>query len=96
MGETSTGRFRTEGGAEIVLTLPLSAEFAGQQARGELVALDGDGTPTVVDAGPAVRPPDRAPKAEWVAFAVAQGADPVDAEGLTRAELVDLYGSTAD
>jgi hypothetical protein len=37
-------------------------------------------------------PAKAASKAEWVAFAVAQGADEAEAEGLTKPELVDLYG----
>jgi len=38
------------------------------------------------------RPSASAKKAEWVAFAVAQGVDEADAEALTKAELVEQYG----
>lgn len=41
------------------------------------------------DDGP---PAKTAPKADWVAFAVSKGADEVEADGLTKSELVDLYG----
>lgn len=39
------------------------------------------------------RPKDYAPKPEWVAYAVASGADPADAEAATKAELVALFGT---
>lgn len=47
----------------------------------------------LVNSQPAeVDPPAKvAPKAEWVAFAVSQGADEAEAEGLTKSELIDLY-----
>jgi len=47
------------------------------------------------DASPA-RPKDYAAKAEWVAYAVTQGADPDEAEAMTKAELVDQYGKTSN
>ncbi|AOT25752.1 hypothetical protein SEA_TORTELLINI_7 [Mycobacterium phage Tortellini] len=33
-----------------------------------------------------------APKADWVKYAVAKGADPVEAEALNKTELIELYG----
>lgn len=39
------------------------------------------------------RPKDYASKPEWVAYAVASGADPADAEAATKAELVALFGT---
>lgn len=38
------------------------------------------------------RPARSASKADWVAFAVAQGSDPDEAEAATKAELVERYG----
>lgn len=38
------------------------------------------------------RPAQVAPKSEWVAFAVSKGADEAEAESLTKAELIDLFG----
>ncbi|MCI3271398.1 hypothetical protein [Streptomyces cylindrosporus] len=39
-----------------------------------------------------VKPPARsASKADWVAYAVAQGADQAEAEGKTRDQLVELF-----
>lgn len=40
-----------------------------------------------------VRPRSGDPKAEWVTYAIARGADRDDAENATKAELVELYGS---
>ena len=39
------------------------------------------------------QPARSAPKAAWVAYAVAQGADPDETEGMSRADLVSAYGS---
>lgn len=44
-----------------------------------------------VEAIPA-RPSVADRKAEWVDFAVSQGADRVEAESLTKVELIELYG----
>lgn len=41
----------------------------------------------------ASRPAQVAPKAEWVDYAVSQGASREEAEGLTKAELVEMYAS---
>lgn len=41
-------------------------------------------------------PPQAAPKAEWIGWAVANGADPEDAEALTKADLIDQYGAAAE
>lgn len=52
-----------------------------------VVRRDGDGA--------IERPADRAAKAVWVAYAVDRGADPAEAEALTRDELVDQYGTAS-
>lgn len=39
------------------------------------------------------KPKEYAPKGEWVDWALEHGADPVEAEELTKQELIDLYGS---
>lgn len=41
------------------------------------------------------RPPKNAPQAAWVEFAVAEGCDRDQAEGLTRKQLIDAYGEDA-
>jgi hypothetical protein len=38
------------------------------------------------------RPPQAADKAQWVAWAVACGADQADAEQATKAQLIEQYG----
>jgi hypothetical protein len=38
------------------------------------------------------RPTDKSSQAAWAAYAVAQGADPDTAAGMSRAELVKAYG----
>lgn len=48
--------------------------------------------PSIPSAEPAGRPIVNAPKADWVDYAVGQGADRDEAESLTKAELLDLYG----
>jgi hypothetical protein len=56
-----------------------------------------DHTPSADDESAAVeRPKDYASKAEWVAYAVAQGADEADAESATKADLMALYGSNEE
>jgi len=38
------------------------------------------------------RPADSARKDEWITYAVARGADRDEAAGLTKADLIELYG----
>lgn len=38
------------------------------------------------------RPSLNTNKAEWVEYAVARGADPEEANALTKAQLIELYG----
>jgi hypothetical protein len=47
-------------------------------------------------AAAADRPKDYASKVEWLAYAIAQGADADLAAGMSKAELVDAYGKTSD
>lgn len=50
-----------------------------------------------VEQVPTPSPPAKsAPKAEWVSWAVLQGADSATAEGMTRDELVATYGATGE
>lgn len=85
----STGRFRTEGGAEITLDLPLSKVFAEQLRRHELVQLDaeGDGEPETVQ-----QPGKGEAKGRWEEFAVSRGATVADAKAASKADLIELYG----
>lgn len=89
---------RGEGGTVFALALPLHESIADRLTRGYLTRVNEDGSAWTGDADPAVpsvpgtRPAQAAPKAEWVGWAVAQGADPDDAEAMTKADLVDKYG----
>lgn len=73
-------------------------------AKGRLTILKDDGEPVVAttddevaetepdepeDDGP---PTHSAAKADWLAWAIAQGADPDEAAAATKAELIDTYG----
>lgn len=80
--------------------LPLPKPIAGQLARGYVRRVNEDGSnwtpkPETADSEPeaeAKRPPDpKAPKAEWVGFAVLQGMEPDDAEAMTKADLIDKF-----
>ncbi|MET9954215.1 hypothetical protein ABZ135_22065 [Streptomyces sp. NPDC006339] len=87
-----------EGGGVHAMDLPLPEPIADRLTKGLLRRVNEDGTPYVeqaddsVPATPTEAPAKNAPKAEWVGWAVAQGADPEDAEGMTKADLVELYG----
>jgi hypothetical protein len=52
------------------------------------------GTAPEGDNGPAAleRPARSASKAEWIAYAVAQGAEQDDAEAATKEQLIEQYG----
>ncbi|MFR9796144.1 hypothetical protein ACL02U_09610 [Streptomyces sp. MS06] len=42
---------------------------------------------------PTAEPAKNAPKAEWVGWAVVQGADAEQADGMTKADLIETYGT---
>lgn len=82
-----------EGGVVFKMALPLHEAIQDRLTKGFLRRVNPDGsTYTEGDDAPAVKPAQNAPKAEWVGFAVSQGADPEDAEALTKADLVEKYG----
>lgn len=84
---------RTSGGhaAERVRPMPGSGEAAELE---QLAADPASGWRAVVDEppAPAGQPTKSAAKAEWVAWAVAQGADLAEAEASTKTDLIDAYG----
>ncbi|MEV4245233.1 hypothetical protein AB0J63_17680 [Streptosporangium canum] len=71
---------------------PVPSDPAAQQERETEVAqrVLVDGEPATAVGGD--RPPQAAPKAAWVDWAVSQGMDREQAEDLTKAELIDLHG----
>lgn len=98
-----TGHFRGAGGSIFEMDLPLPEPLAYQQSRGQLVRVNADGS----DYGPAhgamdlvngeIRVPGvKAPKNEWVGYAVAQGMSVDDADAMTKAELVERFGQPGE
>lgn len=99
-----TGWFRGEGGVIFEMDLPLPEAIA-QRVRqgaiqrvagpkgGQYIAEEDDQTPGApAPAPPTSRPPQSAPKAEWVAWAVVRGADPETAPAMSKGDLIDRYG----
>jgi hypothetical protein len=70
-----------------VLEVPDSNRFLLDYYRGEGYSVVTDEEAAAVGA-----PAKSATKADWVAFAVALGADEAEAEVLTKAELIEQYG----
>lgn len=92
---------RGEGGSVIEFDLPLSEPMAAKLHAGLVQRVNPDGTVYTPAAGPAAggvssqRPANGASKGDWVAWAIAQGADPAAAAGMTKPQLIDAYGQTA-
>lgn len=84
---------RTSGGhaAERLRPVPGSEEAAELE---QLAADPASGWRAVADVPPApAGPPAKAAaKAEWVAWAVAQGADEAEADASTKTDLIEAYG----
>lgn len=98
----ASGYFRGSGGQILQMDLPLPEVYADQVTRGHLKRVNADGSPYSGDADgaaegapPVERPAQSAPKGEWIGWAVAQGADPEAAAGMTKADLIDRYGRDA-
>jgi hypothetical protein len=93
---------RGEGGMVIAMDLPLPEPIAERLEKGLLRRVNEDGTPYTGAAEPDVPTvPDKVPakadpKPAWVGWAVANGADPETAEGLTKNDLIEQYGGTAE
>jgi len=88
---TETMHIRGEGGAVFEMSLPLHEAIADRLHKGYLVQVNPDGTDwteTIARERPAVT--DR--KADWVSWAVHNGAKPDDAEALTKTDLIEKYG----
>lgn len=89
---------RGEGGVVWEMDLPLPDGVAQRLANGDLTRLNKDGSPyeepTEDLAGPQDGPPAKAAsKAAWVDYAVdAHGVEREEAEKMTKADLVELYG----
>lgn len=82
--------------------LPLPEGVAHRLAKGQVRRVNEDGTSWVPEAEVAhapeqgvsapTRPAVNDPKARWVEWAVANGADADEAEAMTKSDLIDTYG----
>lgn len=103
----STEHYKGEGGVVWAFDPPLPPSAADQVRKGQLVRVPGpdthavapiDGEPAQTDdaevPGPvAVEQPSRtAAKSLWVDYAVAHGMTRQDADGHTKAELIEQFG----
>lgn len=86
-----TIHIRGEAGNVFELSLPLHEVIAERLSKGYLTRVNPDGTDWVEDAA-RTKPPVAASKAEWVGWAVYNGAKPDDAEALTKTDLIEKYG----
>lgn len=78
--------------------VPLHKAIAQQLAKGYLRRVNEDGSKW--EPQDDIRPPEelkrpdpKAPKAEWVGFAVSAGMEPDDAEAMTKADLIEKFGA---
>lgn len=103
METPNTAWFRGEGGVVMEMDLPLPEAIAQRVQMGAIVRVaDQDGGPYIppdeaeeadeVPAPPTERPADSALKPAWIAWAVACGAEPETALGMTKPDLIDKYG----
>lgn len=94
---------RGENGVEFIQTVPAEGttqrellEYMLGAGRMELVVAEADEVAPVAPAeAPQAadeRPAVSAPKPAWVAYAIASGVDPDEAEAATKADLVDRFG----
>lgn len=94
---TETIYIRGEGGGVHAMDLPLPEPIADRLTKGLLRRVNEDGSPYVERAGddtpslPTEEPAKTAVKAEWVGWAVANGADAEEAESMTKADLIEAY-----
>lgn len=89
-----------DNGAVMAHDLPLPSGIADRVGRGQLRLVNEDGTeitaePSVAAPAAPQRPADSALKTEWVAYAVAVDGDlsAEDAESMTKADLIEMYGA---
>lgn len=85
---------RGEGGGVHELDLPLPEGIAERYSKGLLTRVNADGSPYEGDTKAEVeRPAKSGSRADWVRWAVSQGADAEEADGMTKADLVEHYGA---
>jgi hypothetical protein len=98
---------RGEGGGIHAMDLPLPEPIQERLTKGMLQRVNEDGTPYIeespessedagkVPAPPLTEPSKTATKPEWVGWAVVKGATPEEADGMTKADLIEKYGTPA-
>lgn len=102
MTDVQTVHLRGQGGLVIGHDLPLPENIADQLTKGYLQRVNPDGSSyepepdlpasAAVGVPAATKPAASAPKAEWIGWAVVQGATPDDAEAMTKTDLIEKYG----
>ena len=90
---------RGEGGSVFKMDLPLPEPIAERLTKGLLRRVNADGSPHTepspdVPGAPAEEPAKSATKAEWIGWAVANGADLEEVEAMTKADLIEKYGGS--
>lgn len=99
MADVETIHVLGEGGSVIAMDLPLPEAIAERLAKGLLRRVEEDGSPYAGPADPDVpsvpdkAPAASAPKSAWVGWAVANGADPDEAEAMTKSDLIEAFGA---
>jgi len=85
---------RGEGGTIFEMDLPLPKGVQQRLDAGAIVRVNADGSPVteVQESTQAERPGKNASAEAWAAYALTLGAEPEDVEGLSRADLIELYG----
>lgn len=98
MGAKETGFFRGAGGTIFEMDLPLAEPYQYQADRHQLVRVNADGSAYEAQGamdladGTIRRPGVNAAKNEWVGYAVFNGLSVDEADGLTKAELIERFG----
>lgn len=87
---------RGEGGTVFKMDLPLPEGLQERMDKGYIQQVNEDGSTYTGDDAiappPTEAPKESARKPEWVAWAVATGMDPDDAEALTKQDLIERTG----
>lgn len=81
---------KNDQGAEYAVVASAFDPEIHTEVDGARVALDANGLPRLADDGPTA-PAKSDNKQAWVDYAVTQGADPAEAEAMTKADLINQY-----
>lgn len=98
MAERETVYVLVDNGTVMPHDLPLPSGIADRVARGQLRLVNADGSAIEAHGvlggeGELIRRPGvNAAKTEWVAYAVAQGMSVSEADGMTKADLIEKFG----